>query len=398
MTGHRLRYPNLICVQLSRTAWVPLERCEVVQGQFYRKTLTPDQTGHMIEFSRLRPDIRLQNIRNGLQVLGYSNSTCLQEFGITVDPNPMTIAGRMLPTPTLIYGKNTIIQPRNGQWNMKDKTLYKPAIVQGCAIIIYDGRFTPEAELHLKQSLFSVSRMLGIQGIPSDPPVLRKNATGGQYWNHLKELATMHKNVKGTMPNLIVVIMPDLASEDIYVRIKNAGDIKTGVATQCLKAGKCARGSEEYYANVCLKINAKLGGTNFILKPEIIPLLTDPTAPSIVMGASLTHPGPGQSIRPSHATVVGCVDSKNSKYIAVSRAQSCRLEMVKGMADMVADVLKKSIQYRKEMENNPNYVPQRVLFYRDGLSEAQLSECKNFEMPEIFSESPLFTFLISPQD
>lgn len=102
------------------------------------------------------------------------------------------------------------------------------------------------------------------------------------------------------------------------------------------------------------------------------------------MGASLTHPGPGQSIRPSHATVVGCVDSKNSKYIAVSRAQSCRLEMVKGMADMVADVLKKSIQYRKEMENNPNYVPQRVLFYRDGLSEAQLSECKNFEMPEIF--------------
>ncbi|KIO16424.1 hypothetical protein M407DRAFT_33925 [Tulasnella calospora MUT 4182] len=336
MTGHALNYPTLICVQLSKTAWVPLEHCEVIQGQFYRKTLTPDQTKHMIEFSTLRPDVRLQSIRNGLQVLGYSNSPCLQEFGVKVDPNPMTITGRILPTPTLLYGKNATIQPLNGEWSMRDKTLYKPAIIQGCAIIIYDGRFRPEAELHLKQSLFNVSRLLGIQGIPSDPPILRKNATGSAYWNHLKEVAIMHKKVKGTMPNLIIVVLPDFGSEDIYVRIKNAGDIKIGVATQCLKAGKCAQGTEEYYVNVCLKINAKLGGTNFVLKPNAIPFLTDLTVPSIVMGAGVTHPGPGNSDRPSYATVVGSVDSNHSKYITVSRVQGRRIEMIEKMADMIA--------------------------------------------------------------
>ncbi|KAG9029601.1 hypothetical protein FS837_003509, partial [Tulasnella sp. UAMH 9824] len=290
----------------------------------------------MVEFSRLRPEGRLQSIRNGLQVLGYGSTPCLQELGVSVDPNPMAIEGRILPKPTLLYGKGATVQPRNGQWSMEGKTLYEPARVQGCAIIIYDRRFRPQAELHLKQSLFNASRMLGIQGIPPDPPVLRKTAIDGQYWNHLKEVAIIHKSVKGNLPNLIIVVLPEFGAEDIYNRIKNAGDIKIGVATQCMKGGKCAQGSEGYYVNVCLQINARLGGINFILKPDAIPLLTDTTVPAIVMGADVTHPPPGQSAWPSYAAVVGCVDSSNSKYIAVSRAQAPRAEMIQDLGDMVA--------------------------------------------------------------
>lgn len=95
----------------------------------------------------------------------------------------MTIKGRILPTPTLLYGQNTSIRPPNGQWNMLGKTLYRPVKILGAAIIIYDGRFSADAEVHLKQSLFEVSRMIGIEGMPHDPPVLRKNATGEAYWN-----------------------------------------------------------------------------------------------------------------------------------------------------------------------------------------------------------------------
>lgn len=200
---------------------------------------------------------------------------------------------------------------------MQGKSFYAPAIVRGCAIIIYDGRFGEEAERHLKQSLFKTSQSVGILGIPTDPPVLRRAATGGAYWNHLTEVGLMHRRAKGTMPNLIIVVLPDSGPKDLYVRIKSAGDIKIGVATQCLKAGRCAQVSEEYYVNVGLKINAKLGGTNFVLKPETIPMLTDPTFPSIVMGAHLVHPGPDEPFRPSFATVVGSVGSDNSKYIAV---------------------------------------------------------------------------------
>ncbi|KAG8926563.1 hypothetical protein FRC00_002794 [Tulasnella sp. 408] len=121
---------------------------------------------------------------------------------------------------------------------------------------------------------------------------------------HLREVALVHKKIKGCMPNLIIVVIPDFGSEDIYLRIK--------------------------------KINAKLGGINFLLKPDTIPFLTDTAVPTIVMGADVMHPGPCQSGRPSYAAVVGCVDTGNSKYIGVTRAQGCRVEMIEELADMVA--------------------------------------------------------------
>ncbi|KAG8923760.1 hypothetical protein FRC01_012373, partial [Tulasnella sp. 417] len=388
-------------VALSKTAWVPIECCDVVPGQFYRKTLTPDQTKHMVEFSTLRPDARLRNIRNGLQQLSYGNSAYLQDFGINVDANPMTIKGRILPTPTLVYGRNSTIVPRDGAWNMRDKMLYRPERITGCAILIYDGRFRPESERHLKETMYAACQSVGLQGMPQDPPVLRKNATGGQYWNHIKELGTLHKQVKGTMPNLIIVVLPDFGNEDIYVRIKNAGDIKIGVATQCLKAMKCMKGNLQYYANVCLKINAKLGGINVVPRRDSVGFVRDVADPTMIIGADVMHPGPGQAARPSYAAVVGSVDAEVSKYIAVSRAQGSRVEMIEDLADMVTHVIRKYMQYRKDVEKTANPAPRRILFYRDGISEGQFKECKEKEVPAIFTACdrvgiprPKLTFIV----
>lgn len=65
---------------------------------------------------------------------------------------------------------------------MRSKTLYKPEKITGCAILIYDQGFESGPEEHLKRSLFDTTRNLGIQGMPPDPPVLRKIATGTEYW------------------------------------------------------------------------------------------------------------------------------------------------------------------------------------------------------------------------
>lgn len=102
---------------------------------------------------------------------------------MNVDPNPMMIKGRILPAPTLLFGNKTTIQPLDGRWDVGDKSLYKPAYISGCAIIIYDQSYGPEDEQYLKRNLASVARMLGIRGMPNDPPVLRKVAAGIEYWN-----------------------------------------------------------------------------------------------------------------------------------------------------------------------------------------------------------------------
>lgn len=68
--------------------------------------------------------------------------------------------------------------------------------------------------------------------------------------------------------------------------------LQTGVATQCLKSHKCKQAKPQYFANVCLKINVKLGGINTIPDPRSVAFLTDPQNPTMVMGCDTIHPAP----------------------------------------------------------------------------------------------------------
>ncbi|KAG8905954.1 hypothetical protein FRB99_007888 [Tulasnella sp. 403] len=388
-------------VALSTKAYVPLERCIVEPGQAMRKQVPQDLMSEVLGFATMRPEQRLQSIRNGLQTLQYGNSPYLREFGINVEANPMRINGRLLAPPTLQYGRNATIQPANGQWNMRDKRLYEPATVKGCVFLIYDKRFRPDAEQNCKQGLFEACRDLGITGMPPDPPVLKKDPSGSGYSNHLREAAMLHKNVKGSFPSLIVVILPDFGGDDIYRRVKNAGDIMIGVATQCLKSSKCWKaGNAQYWANVCLKINVKLGGINVVPRAESIRVLVDPANPTLVIGADVMHPGPGVGGRPSFASVIGSVDSTTSKYIATTRAQRPRQEMIEELEEMVHYMITMYMRYRGTVEKKEQKAPKRIIFYRDGISEGQFQECKDVEVQRIKAAcrraniNPKLTFIV----
>jgi hypothetical protein len=51
------------------------------------------------------------------------------------------------------------------------------------------------------------------------------------------------------------------------------GDSVLGIATQCIKSKNVTRTTAQMLSNLCLKINAKLGGVNAILVPEMRPTL-----------------------------------------------------------------------------------------------------------------------------
>lgn len=401
VAGYQLRYPSLICVQFSSKTWFPLECCEVIPGQVFPKKMEPDQANRMGRFSSLTPKDCLQSIRDGLQVLGYSSNKCLQEFGMNVDPDPMTIKGRILPPPTLVYGRNEPIIPRDGRWNIRYTALYRPARIEGCAIIIYDERFTPDEMHHLKQSLLYATNTLQLQGMPPNPPVLRKSAMDSATLNHIREAAMMHKSARGNMPNLIIVVLPDTVGRDIYLRVKKAGDINIGVATQCLRASKCRKGNSQYFNSACLKINVKLGGINYIPMTRTLPFLKDAAHSTLVVGADIKYGRQGRSSRPSYAAIVGNVDSDLSKYVAISKPQDCRVETIQDLADMISDVIKKFMNYREVVEKSVNLAPERILFYRNSNPEEESETLKNSEIAEIFKACdrlgiprPKLTFIV----
>ncbi|OMH80907.1 Protein argonaute 18, partial [Zancudomyces culisetae] len=71
-----------------------------------------------------------------------------------------------------------------------------------------------------------------------------------------------------------------------------------------VQPGETIRPSPQYCANVCLKINMKLGGLTSVVNAQETNLPRVCSAPTIVIGADVTHPGVQETNRPSIAAVV----------------------------------------------------------------------------------------------
>jgi len=52
------------------------------------------------------------------------------------------------------------------------------------------------------------------------------------------------------------------------------------------------------------------------------------------IGADVIHPAPGAEGRPSFTTLVSSIDSTTSKYIAISRVQTGRQELIDDLEEM----------------------------------------------------------------
>lgn len=123
-----------------------------------------------------------------------------------------------------------------------------------------------------------------------------------------------------------------------------------------------------------LKINTKLGGINNVLPEGAIPFYT--SAPTMVIGADVTHPAPGETSRPSVCAVVGSMDKFAFKFSGRLQLQEGRVEIIDRLKYMVHDLLVSftSINRRR---------PERILFYRDGVSEGQYAEVMTKEVAAV---------------
>lgn len=75
-------------------------------------------------------------------------------------------------------------------------------------------------------------------------------------------------NRYGRPPSLLFFIVND-RNIDVYRRIKKSCDIRFGVASQVLQSKHVMSASPQYISNVCMKVNAKLGGATCVAKSQI---------------------------------------------------------------------------------------------------------------------------------
>ncbi|GAV05888.1 hypothetical protein RvY_15950-2 [Ramazzottius varieornatus] len=363
----RLRFPHLPCLQVGQEhkhTYLPLEVCNIVAGQRCIKKLTDTQTSTMIKATaRSAPD-REREINTLVRKADFNNDPYAQEFGIQINNTMTEIRGRVLPPPKIQYGGRQAI-PNQGVWDMRGKQFHTGVEVRVWAIACFAPQkmCREDALRNFTQQLQRISNDAGMPIIGQ--PCFCKYAQGAD------QVEPMFRYLKSTFQGLqlVVVVLP--GKTPVYAEVKRVGDTVLGMATQCVQAKNVNRTSPQTLSNLCLKINVKLGGVNNILVPSIRPKVFN--EPVIFFGADVTHPPAGDSKKPSIAACVGSMDAHPSRYAAAVRVQQHRQEVINDLSSMVKELL---MQFYKSTRFKPN----RIVFYRDGVSEGQFLTVLNHEL------------------
>jgi len=95
----------------------------------------------------------------------------------------------------------------------------------------------------------------------------------------------------------------------------------------------------------------------------------------MIVGADVGHASPGVQ-RPSLASVVFSMDSTFSRYQALARLQQGRVEAIADLKEMMVDAFGK-------FHGANSRTPERVVFFRDGVSEGEFSRVRDIEVGAI---------------
>ncbi|XP_071690397.1 protein argonaute MEL1-like [Rutidosis leptorrhynchoides] len=394
-----LRFPNLPAIQAGNDAkptYLPMEVCWLPSGQRYPLKLNEKQVTNLLRATCQRPKDREESIMKTLQSNEYNKDRLVnKDFGMRVREQLTSIDARVLPPPPLRYhesGRSSEVNPSVGQWNMIDLKVVNGGTVNYWTII----NFSRQNENNVGRFCHGLVSMCQSKGIVFNPQPLipMSYASPNNIERALVDLQSrcnqqLAKVAPGNQLQMLFVILPE--AKGSYERIKRVLETELGIVSQCCKPQHVMKLSNQYFENVSLKINVKVGGRNTVLSAAIsnrLPYVTD--RPTIIFGADVTHPQPGEDSSASIAAVVASMDwPQVTKYKALVSAQPHRQEIIQDLYTTSTDskrgiihgglIRELLISFRKSTGHKPH----RIIFYRDGVSEGQFNEVLLNEMDKI---------------
>jgi eukaryotic translation initiation factor 2C len=169
-----------------------------------------------------------------------------------------------------------------------------------------------------------------------------------------------------------------------------------------VQAKNVQRTSAQTLSNLCLKVNAKLGGTNNIVLPSNRPRMFN--EPLMIMGVSLSHPPPGDPRKPTitavsvractcihaYAQISASMDAHPWRYAAAVRVQFAE-RTVDSENGRMREVRPDTVMHMKTMVKQlllsfytaTRFKPARLIFYRDSILPAQFAHVLRVEMRAI---------------
>ncbi|CEP13223.1 hypothetical protein [Parasitella parasitica] len=389
--NRRLNYPFLPCVVVRRDIFLPMEVCEITPGQRYTRKLNPKQTAEFIKATSKPPQARVNTVNRSLSLLGHKNNPYMEEFGMNIKQEMEVIKARVLPAPKITFHPSQgDFTAQAGGWNLQSKKLAKTATLVSWSIINFAVSVPFAAIQRFVRELCQTAAELGINVVNREPPIMSADPQGNIERN-IKEAYIRAGQAVKCAPQMLVLILP-VVSGQLYGEIKRISDTVVGVPTQCIQSKHIASAKKQYCANLCLKINVKLGGMNHSLKTGEIPFISE--KPTIIFGIDVSH-GMPNSKAPSIAAVTASVDALAVRFISTIRLQEPLADIVSDLTNIVVELLQK---FYKET----GVKPERMIFYRDGVANNQFTQVMETEVAAIrhacamldINYKPTITFIV----
>ena len=330
----------------TRPIYLPAEICEIIPGHAYRGKLNDEQTRAMIKVACNTPAFNGNTITNqGFPDLGLrpnAPGAALAPFGISVIPDMQVIPYRILPPPAISY-RDAANSPRvqDAGWNILNVNFLVGADMTNWAVLLvnenrtnefqFQGTEDPELRVFLS-AFFAKCTASGIRCANRSPPRILKAdlpPVRQDTPTRTKAIAAIATQLENALknsrqkPSFVLVLLSGV-DKFIYPGIKQLADVRLGVHTihMLLPKARDARGNrqDQYFSNVALKVNAKLGGVNHKLDAASMVWLTGTERnklKTMVMGIDVTHPSPNSVPgTPSIAAVVASVDDYFAQFPA----------------------------------------------------------------------------------
>lgn len=376
-----LRYPNLPLIDAGKGGFIPMEFAWVEPMQRYAFKLNPDQTAAMIKIAVTKPEVRKKNIERQVSYLNQASDPVLAHYGAHFEREFTKTQARILPPPAVNFSNGAANPGTSGRWDLRGKKFWKA----NAAPLLSWGFVVMDNCVNLNQ-LQQFSRTFkttfaGHGGICKSDPVLLNTPTDiGN--NPAQVIAWAHAEVmkqQGLFTQLLFVVVQHKNSPH-YIRLKKSADCRFGILTQVVNGGHVAKNSGQYHSNICLKVNAKLGGATSRTLP---PWKTTGTyfpkeRPTMIIGVDISHAAPGGDA-PSTAAMTMSIDPDATRYAAVVESNGYRAEMLTP-SNVQMMIGKLSSEWRKEHGNS---FPTHIIYFRDGVAEGQFAHVIEQEVQEM---------------
>ncbi len=385
--GYALQHGHLPCVITNpkKNTLVPIELLYVQEKQRVTKALNPIQTSNMIKVAATNPRKRSEGAEAAMRRVDHNNDPICKGWGITVEKRMLSIPARILPPPVIQYN-NQVEFPKFGQWNRNHgRKLIRCAPINTWAVINIT-RAPKNHCMNFVSELTKVARDMGIaMATPGYFETDERNVE--QQMREVARVYSDQRNWVNRFPLQLLLIIKARQETESYNTIKRVADLEMGVASQVMLQKHLRPRQYTYFGNLLLKINSKLGGSNFASRRDKqSPEVPFANRPHIILGADVTHPtGVGRN-RPSVAALVGSKNRDATQYTGSIRNTSGKKEIMDEMGDMFLEVYKRWYEeHNKPTQRGPPPVThaEAIIMFRDGVSEGQFKEVMEKEIAGI---------------